>query len=199
MQKGIKWEHTHETILTQWKAKCFIQMWLQTASSYYYSRIHNLLSYPVIVLSSVASATLFLSKDPMIKYISGAFSITSGILTAVTRQVRPGELYEQYSQVAKRYSMLIRRIQTCLELPRDMRPPAEVFIDKIGSEMDSMSTTQLYPPAAVIHVFERKFGYLDQLMFGQDIIELLSKDMKNRKKVRQIVGNKHAPSRYLLP
>lgn len=180
------WEATHESILKEWKAKCFVQMWLQIKSGYFYSKLHDILSYPIIILSSVCGATLFTTSIPAVKYLMGAFSITSGVLTAITRQVRPGELYQQYSQTAKRYQMLIRRIQTCLELPPEMRPPVEVFIDKIGTEIDALSATQLYPPSIILRMFERTYGYLDQLLFGEDIIELLSKDLKNRRLVKKI-------------
>lgn len=188
--QNVQWEPAHEAILKEWKAKCFVQMWLQIKSGYFYSRLHDMLSYPIIILSSVCGATLFTSSNPILKYMIGAFSISSGVLTAITRQVRPGELYQQYSQTAKRYQMLIRRIQTCLELPSDMRPPVEIFVDKIGTEIDSLSATQLYPPSVILRRFEKTYGYLDQLLFGEDIIELLAKDLKNRKLVKRIAHAK---------
>ena len=86
--------------------------------------------------------------------------------------------------------MLIRNIDTCLDLPENMRPKPETFIEKIGTDIDALCSSQLYPPISVIKQFEKKFGNLDAMMFGEDIIELLTKDMTTSKLVKALSKKK---------
>lgn len=181
------WLESHEHILREWKAKCFVNLWLHTTSSYYYAKIHDLLTFPIIILSSVSSATLFTGiTDDTVKYVISIITIFAGVLTVVTRQMRPGELYQEYSNLAKRYKSLIRMIDTCLELPMELRIPADVFIERIKNEINTLSSSQLFPPLYVLKSFEKKFGSLEQKLFGEDIVEILNHDIKTRKLVKRI-------------
>ena len=161
------WQESHEEILREWKAKCFINLWLHTAS--------------------MSSAALFTgTNSTIIKYMVSAITILSGILTVITRQMRPGELYQEYSATAKRYKALIRAIDTCLDLPMELRLPPDTFIEKIKNEINTLSTTQQFPPLVVMNSFEAKFGSIEQKMFGEDIVELIQHDIKTRKAVKKI-------------
>lgn len=182
----MSWEERHENILKEWKVKCFIQAWLQTASGYYYKKIYDMLSFPVVIMSSISGATLFTTHNITAKYVIGSVSLVSGVMTAVLRQMRPDELFQQYIQISKRYQTLIRKIDTCLVLPHKMRPEPVLFIEKIGNEIDSLSKIQLYAPSYILRQFELKFGQLDQILYGEDIIELLKRDLQNRKQVKKI-------------
>lgn len=181
------WQDNHEHILREWKAKCFVNLWLHTTSSYYYAKIHDLLTYPIIILTSISSATLFtgIQSDTM-KYVISIITILAGVLTVVTRQMRPGELYQEYSNIAKRYKSLIRMIDTCLDLPMELRIPADIFIERIKNEINTLSASQLFPPLCVLRSFEKKFGSIERKMFGEDIVEILEHDIKTRKLVRKI-------------
>lgn len=180
------WERNHENILRDWKVKCFIQAWMQTASGYYFKHIYDLLSFPVVILSSVSGATLFITQNTTAKYVVGSISLLSGVMTAVLRQMRPDELFQQHIQTSKRYQTLIRRIDVCLSLPKGMRQDAYIFIDRVGNEIETLSKVQLYAPRYIIKKFEAKFGQLDQILYGEDIIELLKKDLYNQRQVKKI-------------
>lgn len=190
---SLEWRDQHESILKEWKAKCFINMWLQTTSAYHYAKLQDYMSYPVIILSSVSSATLFSTNSKAVQYTVGVVTMLTGVITALSRQLKPGELYQQYSQTTKRYKALIRNIDTCLDLPLNMRPKPEVFIEKIGADMDSLSSSQLYPPVSVLKKFESKFGHIDVMMYGEDIIELLTKDL-NISKLFKALKKRKTPS-----
>lgn len=73
MERPIEydWKEQHENILKEWKMKCFVNMWLQDASAYYYLNIHNWLTYPVIIITSLSSAALFATDNEVMKYIVG--------------------------------------------------------------------------------------------------------------------------------
>lgn len=174
-------------------------MWLQITSSYFYRRVHDILSYPVIVITSFSTIVVMTpyngtSYNTWFKYVLGILSLISGVLTVVTRHIQPGEMHEHYSHTGKRYQTLIRKIDTCLDLPEDMRKPPQVFIESIKTEIEAISEHQLYPPVYVIKLFEKKFGNIDQKMFGENIIELIKADIRNRRQARRIMKLDNASS-----
>lgn len=183
------WNEQHEEILKEWKAKCFVNLWLQDASSYFYTKLYNWLSYPVIIVSSLSSAALFSSDNLIIKYIVGVMTLSSGILTAITRQLKPGELHQQHSLTTRRYHNLIRSIDTCLSLTVPMRPQPSTFIEKIGLEIDTLAASQLDPPLKIIKQFEKKFGPLDRMLYGEDIVELMKIEMQANKMFKKMRKN----------
>ena len=183
------WTDAHEDILKEWKAKCFVNLWLQDKSAYYYVRLYNLLSYPVIMLSSVSSAALFSTDNDIIKYFAGAMTLCSGVLTAITRQLKPGEMYQQHALTTRRYTNLLRNIDICLSLTVTMRPSPAHFLDKIGLEIENLASNQLDPPLNVIKRFERKYGPLDKMLYGEDIVELLKIELHANKMFRKVKKN----------
>lgn len=178
---GIEWIQEHETILIEWKAKGFAYLWLQSHSCYFYVRMYNWLAYTVIILSSISSATMFSitsSNDDCVPHFSavqytiGSLSLIAAILTGVIRHLKPGEMYQQHATIARRYHTLIRSIDTCLSLTSELRPDPSIFIEKIGTELDNLANTQSDPPLYVIKRFEKAFGPLERILYGEDIVEL---------------------------
>jgi len=187
VKQNEEWCDTHEHILYDWKTKAFIDMWLQRESANYFSFIDNILMYPIILLSSCAGITLFVSATTWSVYLVSVANIFVTILTALGQQLKPNEMCQQYTYVACRYAALIRSVDTCLELPRLMRPDPDVLIEKIGSEIDHLNTTQLAPPTYIINRFERIYGPIHLLMFGDDILQLLFKDLTTLKRFRKLM------------
>lgn len=199
------WTKEHENILKDWKAKAFAYLWLQTHSCYFYIKIYNWLAYIVIILSSFASATMFSLTDSsqnsdctcnytsfgvpiiFVQYIIGSLSLLSAILTSVIRQLRPGEMYQQHASTAKRYHNLIRSIDACLSLTPVLRPDPSHFIDKAGIELENLADNQIEPPYRVIKKFEKIFGTLDKILYGEDIIELWKLGYQTDKAHRKIM------------
>lgn len=167
------WLKQHEHILRQWKSRCFVNLWLQIASGYYYNIMYNWFSYPVIIMSSLSSAALLSTNDHIMKFLLGALTLSCGIITAVTRQLKPGEMYQDHSYVAKRYLNLIRNIDTCLSLTHEMRPEPQMFLDRVGNEIDMLEATQHDPPLLVVRNFEKKYGPLYRVLYGEDILQLM--------------------------
>jgi len=184
VKQNEAWCDTHEHILHDWKTKAFIDMWLQRESAAYFSNLDTLLTYPIIILSSISGITLFVASALWATYIVSGASILVAILTALSRQIKPNEMYQQHMYIASRYASLIRSVDTCLELPRLMRPDPDVLIEKIGSEVDNLNTTQLSPPMYIIQRFESLYGPIHLLMFGDDILQLLFKDLSTVKRFR---------------
>lgn len=191
------WSEIHENILKEWKAKCFVNLWLQDASAYYYSKVYNWLSFPVIIISSVSSAALFSSENQIAKYFIGGMAMVAGILTSISRQTKPGELYQQHMLITRRYHNLIRSIDTCLSLPNSMRTEPMIFIEKIGSEIDILMDTQLDAPHHVIQSFERIYGPIERLLYGQDIVELLKLEIQTSTLFQTMKKGSHMSSEEL--
>ena len=181
----MSWTIAHENILKEWKAKAFAYLWLQLNSCYFYIRIYNWLAYSVIVLSSFASATMFSLNSQedchtpffginivIIQYVIGSISLLSAILTGLIRQLKPGEMYQQHASTAKKYHSLIRSIDACLSLTSNLRPDPVTFIEKAGIELDNLANNQIEPPLTVIRRFEKEYGTLEKILYGEDIVEL---------------------------
>lgn len=182
-----KWSPAHEHILKEWKAKAFAYLWLQTNSCYFHVSVYNWLAYVVIFASSFASATMFsldtsryncgvvgLGGIPVsvVQYLVGSISLMAAILTGVIRQLKPGEMYQQHASIAKRYHTLIRSIDACLSLTSQLRPDPVTFIDKVGKELDNLANNQAEPPLSVVKKFEKIYGPLERILYGEDVVEL---------------------------
>lgn len=180
-----EWLEQHEQMLKSWKARCFVNMWLQKKSAYYFNVLHISLSYPVIIISSVGGATLFCVKSVLWNYVVGVLCIISGVFMAIIRQMKPGELCLAYSITTRKYQVLIRKIDTVLDLDAYMRKlTPEEFIESVILDMDAIAETQLYPPSFVVSKFEKKFGSLHELLYGKDIEELLRRDLEIRREIK---------------
>lgn len=202
-----QWTIAHESILKEWKAKAFAYLWLQTNSCYLYITIYNFLSYVVIILSSFAAATMFSITDTspsistncsyvslgipiiIIQYIIGTVSLLAAILTSISRQLRPGEMYQQHASMAKRYNNLIRSIDVCLSLTKCLRPDPTNFIDKIGTELENLADNQIEAPLIIIRKFEKNYGPIDRILYGEDVVELW-KIRYNTNKMERIIMRK---------
>jgi hypothetical protein len=197
MLDHMQWTKEHEDILKIWKAKAFAYLWLQNNSCYHYLLLQNWLAYTVIVLSSVSSAIMFsymplcyISID-IIQYIIGSLSLLSAILTGITRQLKPGEMYQQHATVSKRYHNWIRSIDACLSLTRTLRPNPVIFIEKAGAELDTLANSQVEPPLFVIRRFERIYGPLEKVLYGEDVVELWKLTYQTNKLEQKMKNNMH--------
>jgi hypothetical protein len=178
VSNAISWQDQHEDILRKWKSRCFVNLWLSVASGYFYSVLHNWLSYPVIVMSAVSSAAIFSYDSHVMKFTLGIVTLMCGILTSIMRQMKPGELYQSHTSFAKRYVNLIRAIDTCLSLTVSMRPSPDTFLERIGNELDILESSQLDPPLLIVKRFEKKYGAVHRVLYGEDIIQLMKIEMQ---------------------
>lgn len=187
-----------DALLIKWRTRLFVNMWLQERSMYFYESVNNALTYPIIVISSVSSATLFSTNNVAIKYIVGGLTLVTGILTSISRQMRPAELYQQYAMTTLRYQALVRRIETYISLPLTMREDDPVtFMRKIEVEMSALMENQVNPPPYVKSMFQKRFGSLDTVVYGEAVLEGLRKEvMRNMEKIREEKRNSTILSKY---
>lgn len=172
-ETGKIWLKHHIDILRQWKAKTFIYLWLHDHSTYYYASLNNWLSYPIILISTVCSAAVISTNDYRVHIIMGVLTMLNAILTGFNRQMNPGSLMQQHALLNRRYGNLIRSIDTCLSLTEKMRPHPSVFIERVGVEIDNLADNNIDFPDYILTFFEREFGPLDRLLYGENIVELV--------------------------
>jgi hypothetical protein len=168
------WNPDYEKILKDWKAQAFINMWLHSNSSYYYVKINDRLTYPVIIFSAVSGATLFATDNNISRLIIAILSLITVIISGLLIEVSPGQKSEQYMDIARRYTTLIRNIDYYLAIPIHMRENPIKFIKNINMEFDNIADIENIIPKNIINKFEKKYGNL----YGDEIIELLYEDIK---------------------
>jgi hypothetical protein len=187
------WTLKHEDIMRQWKAKCFVNLWLQDRSAIFYSKIYNWLSFPIMLISSASSAALFASHNLALRKTVGVLTLVAGVLTALTRQFQPGELHQQHATITRRYHNLIRHIDTCLSITPSMRPGPELFLERIGIEIDNLAEAQLDPPMSIVWSFEKKFGPVDRLLYGEDILVLMKMKLETNRIFKNMTKATQSP------
>ena len=168
-------ERAYNVLWTEWKKKAFVEFYLQLQSLYVYRRIHNSITYPMILLSTIAGATIFSSNSQAIQYVAATFSMLSALLTGMLRQIRPGEIATEHLSAMRRWSKVSQQIQQ-VELLNSMQDKnnVELIITKLQSEMDSITSSQPEPHASAIRLIRERYGrdMMDKICFGQDIREL---------------------------
>lgn len=177
------WRESDMEMLRKWKSQCFVHMWLQSGSCYLYRLIYNVLSFPIIILSTVTSGALFASntfEGKNIKYVAASGSLVSAVLAALIRQLEPVEKAEHYSMTTSRYHNIIRDLDSCLAMREDLRDPAKTFIDRVRTEMNAISTMELTPSIFVVAAFRRRFGDVETALYGEDILEIVLRDIQAR-------------------
>lgn len=186
IKDNIVWTTEHENILKEWKIRCFINLWLQENSSYFYSSLNNFLTYPIIVLSTITATLLFASDSIFLKYTVGTLNLLIGILMSLSLQIRPDEMLHQYQIIVQKYYTLLREIDTCLSLTKDMRQNPALMLEKVGVEMDTLMDIQLDPPFRIVRKFENLYGTLDTLLYGEDVLNMMHNDQKTDNVVHRL-------------
>jgi hypothetical protein len=180
------WSGEHLALLTRWKSQAFVHMYLQDKSHYYYRMIYNFLTFPVILLSAVSSTTLFTSDSTAIKIFVAVVSITCACLAALQRQIRPAEFAAQHGNAAHRYQILIHRIEACMNMMPAMRPEVRKFVDKVHNEFQVLLGTQNDPPKYVIANFEKQYGRVEGILYGDEIADMITQSLRAQASYRRM-------------
>lgn len=180
-RNNILWNTDYEKILKEWKAKSFVNMWLNMKSSYYYNSLNDWLTYPVIILSSISATILFSTDISIARLIIAIFYICTVIIAGLLIELSPGQKSEQYMVSARRYTILIRNIDYCLSIPPYMRTDPIKFIEKVNIELDNIADVENIIPKYIIKNFEKQYGSIEKLLYGEEIIDLITEDIKTMK------------------
>lgn len=169
----------YQKLYLDWKKKGFIEFYLQLKSLYECRKHHNMLTFPIIVLSTVAGASIFTSNNEVIQYIAASFSLASGLLTGLVRQFRPGEKATEHLAATRRWSKLLQQIQiNLLNLDNEMTfdvKNSEIELTKIQSEMEAIISSQPEPSQSAVSKIKHKYGTdnVEKIWFGSGIEDLI--------------------------
>ena len=184
---ATSWTPDCVQMLTRWKWQAFVHMYLQDKSSYHFRLIYNCMTFPLIGLTSLSSSVLLASDRPAVKTVAAVSSIACTVIVALMRQVKPAEQSQFYASTAHRYKALIHRIDSCLRVMPELRPVAAVFIHRVRTELELMLCQQDDPPAWVMRRFERIYGRVEGVLYGDDVAELISQSVKSKKRFHKIM------------
>lgn len=182
-----QWNKPHEELLEKWCIKLYAQMWLQQKSMYYFNNLNNWLTYPTIFISSLSSATLFSTNNVVVKYIVGGLSLSTAIITGLTRHIKPAEKTQQHATALLQYQEMIHTITTCLNLPMEMREDPRLFIRDIESKMKTWNEKQAMPPPHIIAFFEQRYGEIDKILYDRKLLDIIREINRPRQTIREII------------
>lgn len=170
------WEDTHVHLLQSWKAQAFVHLWTQAASQYMFRRLYTVLSFPILIISTI-TGTIVYSENKMTKYAISALSLIMAILSSLQRQIRPSERAQEHATYVQKYNIIIRNINTTLSLPEDQRPDPGTFIQNVKEQLDTLANTQAEPPEFILYYFNRRFKVsVEKALYGDSLQELLQRD-----------------------
>ena len=169
------WHDAHENLLKTWRRQASINMWLQTASSYYYRRMNGYLAYPSILLSAVTSIGVFgidtCNNALGGKYITSCMSLASAFLIGINKHAQAAEKAQEFMLRSRDFYSMIRDIDVLLSTPKEERGTCSEIMTRMRSEFDRILNMSLDPPHHIILQYEKKFRALEQ-----DLYDLHFKD-----------------------
>lgn len=172
----VKWLPQHTNLLKSWKGQAFVHLWTQAATMYVYRRVYTILSFPILILSSI-SGTIVYASNSWVKYAISALSIFTAILASLQRQIRPSERAQEHLVVVQKYTVLIRNINMTIHLPDDQRPDPSTFINQIKLELDALASSQPDPLEIVLYWFNRRFRVsFEKALYGDSLREIIQRD-----------------------
>lgn len=176
----------HDVIMRRWKLQAFVQMHLHQDSHYFYRSVYALLSVPLIVLTTVASATVFASRDSTVNYVVGSMNVGATVLAGLIWQFQPAELSQQHTMLAQRYRILSHTVESMMKTPYFLREDVDAFMKNTQNEMDTLVMAQVDPPALVMRKHRRVFGPISAILYGDDVVAALVNNLKTSHMVSTI-------------
>lgn len=190
------WDTDQEHILKKWKCQLFVHMYMQGEARAYYRVLYNWLSTPVILINTAASAAIFVTnREDIRNYVLLAMTLSAAVLATLSRSMQVAELYQQHGSVCIRYCSLLHDIENVLNMRVDLRPSALSYIDKVKSDMDSIMSSQAEPPVHIVREFERTYGRIAGLFYGDDVVRVVLTNMRTNSYLNDIYMQAQPTSR----
>lgn len=155
------WSANHDVLLTSWRRQATINLWLQAASSYFYKRMHDWLSYPSIIISGITSVSIFgldhKDSEQFGKYWTSGMVLIVSILIGISKHTRAAENAQDHMLRARDFYSLIREIDVMLITTYKDRPPVAEAMINIRHAFERIIDTSLNPPLQIIRRYEKAF------------------------------------------
>lgn len=132
------YENQYDSIM---KKKC------HKKASLYYNKWNNILTLPVILLSTFTGSTIMSSEDNQIymNYITSSFGIIIALLTSINRYFNFSKLSEYHNNISKMYDELNRDIEFFIQ-ENDVNKSEEIreFIKEIHRKIENIENENTF-------------------------------------------------------
>lgn len=166
------WTREQEELMSQWADIAMCYRWLHGRSESYYKNLNNLITIPVIILStltgtaSVGLSSIVGDNQSAQKYAQlsiGGVSIIIGILSTLGNYLRFAQLQEGNRVASQLWGKFHRNISAELALHPDRRMDSTEFIKLCRTELDRLieSAPELYYYA--VKEFNNKYGKINTI------------------------------------
>jgi hypothetical protein len=157
---AASWNKEQTKILQVWAEKASGWAWLHDKSSRFYNLQGDYLTYPSIILNTVASGLGFLSKGKLYYvYLIASLNIISATLSSFQKFLRSTEKAEAHSHFSKIFSSFTRKITLELTLNPEDRKNCVDFCKMCKDEYDRAVTDCPQIPENIIQQFKVVFKH----------------------------------------
>lgn len=171
------WTEEQQQFLRDIEIECVTHMHLQSGSAYTYNIIHNCINIPTIMLGAVTSVTIFSTTSQAWKIATGIMSITSTILTAISKQV-VGERVQHHVTSVRQYHGIIRRIRMySIEEPSEQE--CSQILSQLHLELEKIISVQHDPSYFAVRYFQNKYNVAIESLLHPCLTKLKSKNESN--------------------
>lgn len=162
------WDTNHEYLLSMWAEKAAGYRWLHMRSNEYYVRMNNMVSYPIILLSSTLGMGSFVinstnpnDREIVIGYVIAFCNLIIATLSSIQRFNKYAEKAEQHLNNTVLYSKFYRDIHMELSLERKDRKNATMFTNTIKDQYDKIINNNIIIPVHIINIFNTTFDKIN--------------------------------------
>ena len=164
-KESARWNKAEEVMLANWcdQSKCF--NWMNTEAYSRYSiraLVMSITTNTIISMSGVANLIVggkMISIDEnKISLIFGCVSIGVGIINMIQDKLNWNVLANNFKQSAGRWSVITRKIQEVLAMPRSCRGDCCAFLKYIKQDITDASDTNSMIPKDIREMCNEKFG-----------------------------------------
>ena len=166
--RHYNWSDALETLIASEAEKARVLAWINRKCEQYYGIRNNLISIPVIVLStlagtaSVGSSSLFPGETQLGSVVIGLVSIGVGILNTIGSYFSFGKKSENHRIAYLHYNKIFSAIAIELSLPREERLPPDQILKQMRESMERLAETTPTPPQSILDLFNRHFKNEDK-------------------------------------
>lgn len=175
-----QWKDYHENILVDWADKASCYRWLHAKSCSKYTRLRNLYTIPVIILSTLTGTANFAqdrfpeNMKSLVQICIGSLNILAGIITTVSQFLKINELTEAHRVSSISWDKFYRNIKVeLIKSPYD-RTDVNYIIKQCKDEYDRLIETSPTIDQAIIAKFKTTFN-IKEIDTKVETIKVISK------------------------
>lgn len=163
---SLSWNKPQELLLDSWAENAASYKWMHIKSARYYNLMNDLITIPIIVLSSLSAmgAVFVISNNEgetinrannIIEYIFAGANLIVATLSAIQKYKRFGEISDRHRTAAVEYSKFYREIKLELVLDPKARNYAIDYSKNIKMAYDKLLSSSPEIPGHISKDLER--------------------------------------------